>query len=62
MCRKNAECILCYVYLKLTYIAGDMSALLGMQDRNRVRLHVISLGNIFQPLVFVVTLWINSKV
>lgn len=38
-----------------------MSALLGMQDRNSIRLQVISLGNIFQPLVFVVTLWTNSK-
>ena len=38
-----------------------MSALLGMQDRNSIRPHVVSLGDIFQPLLLVVTLWIGGN-
>lgn len=39
-----------------------MPAVLGMQDGNSIRLHVISLGNVFHPLMPVMTLQINSKV
>lgn len=51
----------CGVNFSFTYIAGNMSALLGMQDRNSIRPHIVSLGDIFQPLLLVVTLWIGGK-
>lgn len=38
-----------------------MSALLGMRDWDSIQPHVVSLGNNFQPLVLVVTLWMEQK-
>lgn len=52
---------MCCVFLTITYIAGNMSALLGVQNRYGIILQVISLGNVLQPFVFVVTLRMNSK-
>lgn len=46
---------------KFTHIAGNMSALLGMQDWNSISLQVISFGNIFLPFVFVVTLQMDKN-
>ena len=43
-------------FLVCTHVTGDVPALLGMEDRDGIRSHVISLGDVFNPLLLVVRL------